>query len=281
MIEMIRWMRALAARVLHDSLLPLIDTAPSEAEIRDRCRQALDAHAEVFADGWYQPPPDGIIVAAADPPFYDRVHQPSYRPLEAWPSTLRTVGRDSLLYIYASPVHRETGIIGDVGISLYRGSDRALREHLRRVYSVTLEIIDGIESGMTLGEVARFADEITKRAGLENQVHSVSDASGVNIGHTIPWSGRSISPTDRMVLENGSASERAGLVSNARRFVNPLESSQLVDFEAFTIEPRLSAPGLPTVGFHFVVGFESGKKRVITEFEPLVDLFEMRDLLSG
>lgn len=48
-----------------------------------------------------------------------------FRPDEAWPNDAHQLQRNSLMFAYASPVHKQTGLIGDFACSLYRGSDES------------------------------------------------------------------------------------------------------------------------------------------------------------
>ena len=56
------------------------------------------------------------------------------------------------------------------------------------------------------------------------------------------------------------------------------EARTIPETGAFTVEPRLSAPGLPTVSFHIVVAFDQGRKQVISELDPLFELAGMEML---
>ncbi|MGH7870423.1 MAG: hypothetical protein ACREP9_22965, partial [Candidatus Dormibacteraceae bacterium] len=220
----------------------------------------------------------GIIVAIGNPPNYKRLEQPTYRSELAWPNPQYRMGPESLLFAYASPAHRATGLIGDLACSLYRGSDDALRTHLRNVWKITMQITQAAATGMTIAELYEQAGKLIVAGGFENNIYSVNDDASTNIGHTLPWSNEPMSRTEQYVIEHGTAGEQADLISHKRRFVSPKEMLKISGDLALTIEPRLNRPGLPTVGFHVVVAFEGREKVVITEFDSLFKLFGMKNL---
>ncbi len=220
-------------------------------------------------------PPHGVIVGIGNPPSYAGISQPSFRAEALWPATAVRMERESVTYIYSSRVQLATGLIADTGCSLYRGTDIAIRDQLRRVWDVTLQICGEVTVGMTFAELHSRAMLLIDDAGLQNNVHSVNDKALTNIGHTIPWTAEALTTRDVDVFDNGTPEQLAELVSSRRRFLNASEQLVVTDRLVFTVEPRLSAPGLPNVGFHVLVGFEYGKRSIVTEYDPLFELFEM------
>ena len=275
MIETIRQMRRTTSQTLANVLTRSMSTSPSEIEIRDLWHDELCAVDGVAKQGWYTPPPAGIIVAIADPPSYDRVEHPSYRTELTWPSSERHLSTESLLYAYASPVHLQSGIIGDIGCSLYRGHDRELRRHMHNVWTLTKRIAEAAKVGMRFSELYGQAAALIDEFGFENNIYSVHQGQATNIGHTIPWSNESMSVDERRIIETGPPQQRANLISNKRIFISQVEAARISSDIALTIEPRLSGPDLPTIGFHVAVAFTSGNKVVISELDPLFELFDM------
>jgi hypothetical protein len=274
MFDQLRRMRRLTSETLAETLRGIAREA-SESEIRDMWLERLRQTNGIVTEGWYAPPPGGVIVAAASPPHYERVNQPSFRPQAAWPSSQYFLGDESLLYAYASPVDRETGVIGDLGCSLYRGSNANLRSHLRSTWKVTMAIIEEVEVGKSFPDLYRRAMELIESEGMTNVVHSVHAGSASDIGHLIPWSDLPASRMERDVINGGSLQAVADLVSTKRRFINDTDEFVIGENVALTIEPRLRRGDLPMAGFHTVVVIEDGRKRPVLEFDPLFDLFDM------
>jgi hypothetical protein len=278
-VEELHRMRQRTSTML-EATLRVAPQRVTEAELRDAWAERLYSAPGLAARGWYAPPPEGIIVISDVAPSYERMSQASFRPPEAWPSAEVHITDDSLLYAYASPVSRETGLIGDFGCSLYRGGDAVLKDHIRNVWEVTRRIIDIARPGMTFPELYAQAMQLIEAAGLENVVHSVHAGSTSDIGHAIPWSDLPPDRFERDVLAGGSLEVMSDLVSRKRRFINATDPFVIRDDVAFTIEPRLCAPGRPMVGFHTVVGFVGGQRRALLEFESLFALFGMDYLMS-
>ncbi|MGH3545189.1 MAG: hypothetical protein ACRDPW_04625 [Mycobacteriales bacterium] len=271
----IRSLRRSAARELASVLNGVIHKRPSEVELRDAWHERLAEDSATCSEGWYMPPPHGIVLAVGDPPLFERLSAPTFRPELTWPSTRHRLGRESLLGTHSSRVHQATGTIGDIGCALYRGEDPAIRAHLRQVWHVTLRIVEEVETGMTFGQLHDRAMNILRENDLANNTYRAHAGSETNIGHTIPWSNEPIQQAERLTLATGTPEQIAELVSGKRRFISQTESLEITEDVAFTIEPRLSRPGLPPAWFHVVVGFEQGKRVVITEFEPIFDAYGM------
>lgn len=275
MIDTIRRLRRATASAFADAVEATYRNNPTEVEIRDAFHECLQSVPDTRSDGWYMPPPHGLIVGIGEPPGFERLKQASYRPESSWPSDRYRLTDNAILYWYGSPVDLDSGLIGDISCSLYRGSDNALREHMRNAWHTTIQIAKEAEAGMALAEVHERAGAIMEKSGFANIVVGVNDPTGTNIGHTIPWSNEEISADELSVLQHGSSRDVAALVSGKRRFVNAIEPMTIRDNLAFTIEPRLSAPNLPTVSFHIVVAFENGERAIISEYEPVFRVFGM------
>ncbi len=181
-----------------------------------------------------------------------------------------------MLYAYASPVDRATGLIGDLGISLYRGSNERIQRHVAHCWDVTRRIAHDAKVGMELRELYHTATAIISDQGLRNAIVSVTDADGTNIGHTIPWTDRPMTDDEASAVASGNVTRIAHAVSQARVFVNQSATTRISPGMAFTVEPRLSTGDLPAVGFHLIVGFDDdGRQEIVTEFAPLFERFDM------
>jgi hypothetical protein len=275
MFETIRRLRRATAESLAAALRPILDAHPSEVEIRDRFHAELSRTPDVTSEGWYSPPPGGLIVTVGSPPGFERLNQPSFRPAETWPSRDVQYTPESILYAYGSRVDTATGAIGDLACSLYMGTDARIHSHIRDVWEITIDLASSVELGAPISDVYRRCALLSEKAGYSNHVLSVTDPSRTNIGHTVPWTDTPLTPEESLVLRDGSPSAVADLVNGKRRFVSSVETLELSDNMLITVEPRLSRPGVPMVNFNVIAGFIDGKRVMLTDFDPLFNLFGM------
>ncbi|HEX3732312.1 MAG TPA: M24 family metallopeptidase [Mycobacteriales bacterium] len=278
LLARIRAMRRSAAEALASVLHDTRNQDPNEVELRDAWHARLAADPTTCAEGWYMPPPHGIVLALDTSPRFERLQTPTFRPESTWPSTQRHLADGSLLSVYCSRVHRATGAIGDIGCSLYRGTDPALRNHLHNIWRATSRIAEEVRLGIAFRQLYGRAMEILREHNLVNDIYSTHDGSQTNIGHTVPWSYETIRRNERLVLAGGSPQQVADLVSGRRRFISPTETLEITQDMVLTIEPRPRRPGLPPAWFHLVVGFERGRRIIVTEFEPLFETYDMQYL---
>jgi hypothetical protein len=274
-IETIRKLRRQNAQALADAVRETEAANPSEVELRDAYYRNLRAIPGTLTEGWYMPPPHGIILSIGNPPDFARAGRKSFRPDDTWPNASSRLSSESLVYAYASPVDRNTGLIGDIGCSLYRGGNPAVRQHIHSTWQVTREITEFVKPGMTFAEIFEHSEKIIAGAGMWNIAESIHDGSTTDIGHSVPWSDVEPDESEHQILEHGAAPGIADVVSHKRAFVNSRNQMIVGDNMAVTIEPRVVSAALPMASFHFVVAFESGEKQVITEFGPLLEVFEM------
>ncbi len=264
----LRSARARNAEALLGALREGDGETPSERVVADHWHRRLKATPGLLPEGWYLPPPHGIILYSHGD--LGRVQPPSFRPAETWPREDRLLTEDRWLYGYASPVDRRTGMIGDFGTTLFRTDSAEVGAHLARCWSVTTRIARSAQPGMAYRELYALAEQLIRQEGLQNIVQSVADPSSVNIGHTIPWSDGPMAAEERAALDSGEPEQVARAVSRRRLFVSAEERSPIPATGAFTVEPRLSAQGCPNVSFHLTVIFQEGRGWVDTEsFGPL------------
>lgn len=248
--------RRRAAVALHEALA----CGPgSEREVAERWVNGMRAAG--VTTFWYVPPPNGTTVLSGSCGF-GRLGLQSFRPEHAWPEDLPVTEEPATFY--TSPVS-SSGIIEDFGLTLYRGDRQEVRDHIQDVANLVAELTEFVEPGMCYADLYREARDRWEAAGLRNDIASSTDAAGTNIGHSIPFFGGGHDKRDR-------ATVAPELISKARMFVSAANTELVADTCAFTIEPRLGAPGLPVAWFHVVVTFVAGRKRVLTEFGPVFRL---------
>jgi hypothetical protein len=273
--------RKLAASCLAETLRVVLErTEPvSEQEMCAMWLAALRRHSDIFPDGWYAPPPHGMFVqfgTATDP---GRVNQTNNRVPKAWPRTDIFLDRDvGILSAYASPVDRQTGMIGDFGILLYFGRNEAVAELFRRTLTIDAQVFEQLEVGMTFAEVANQTLTGIARAGMANTIASTSDSAGTNIGHTLPAADTGWSEAEKSVIAGADWEKAAALISSRRQFLNILEETTITPTMAHTLEPRPGVPGrldLPMVNLHTAVIWRDGKKQHLTDFDELFELAGM------
>jgi hypothetical protein len=212
-----------------------------------------------------------------------RVNYKSIRPEDKWPREDVFLDiKKGIAYLFASPVDKKTGIIGDFGITIYFGKNAAIKKLLKLCYQLDQQIFDYTRVGMRFSEVTSFAEKLFTKYGLANEIISITDVSVVNIGHTIPAAYESWSKEEQSLLAKGEEDweKLKHKISNKRRFVNNNEDFLIKPGVAFTIEPRpklVAEPHLPTsLSYHTVVLFkENGEKELLTNFDKIFTLTKM------
>ena len=123
--------RALTAEIVADSLRTSEDI--TELELRDRIFGGMSAHPELYPTGWYDPPEGGVAVLFAQKPYrrleFDTLRNPQFFSSAAFRFESETVG-----ILYVSTIDRTTGMLGDIGCTLYRGRDERVKAHIRKTY---------------------------------------------------------------------------------------------------------------------------------------------------
>lgn len=276
MSSIIRRTRRLAVEALASTIQVVLqgDAPPSEPDFRDAWLRELRRAQALLPDGWYTPPPHGLTVLIAQPPAYEILRSPSIRGQETWPSRDRRWDPECIVYAYASPVDATTGLFGDLAVVLYAGSNEKVARHVQDCRRLALDIAERAAIGMPFA--ALYADAVNhmQQRGYANHIVSATDPAGTNIGHTVPHTETGRTPRD--VLGDVEADKLSAGISAARVFVSPVETRPIEPGVVLTIEPRMSAPGLPTVGFHFLVAFhEGGSSEVIDELQPAEDAYRL------
>ncbi len=255
-----------------ECLARILDEADrlSEKECAEKIRAALAANPELYPEGWYRPPPGGIAVLAADDKNFDRLKFDSLRKETYWPRDDIRITPESIVLVYASPVHKAQAAIGDIARTHYRGTNPRYREHLRAAQDVLKEIADFAAPGKTFSDLCSYARVLFEKSRLTNDRALLTtrpeDAPVLNLGHTLPWTFDS-DPAPGHAAKDKDMLSLFDSISKARIFVNSNVSFEIPKTCAFTIEARLESlddPSLPNNMWHMIVTFINGRKEVYT-----------------
>ncbi len=288
-LEVCRYTRFVTSEALLTTLQQVLQeyTRPSETILRDTWRSALQAYKTLSSDGWYMPPPHGISVLFGTTDEKSRVNYISLRPESMWPKKNIYLEKDTdFAYLYASPVDKQTGIIGDFGMSLYFGKDSIIQKHLQHCLQINKEIAEFIQVGMPFSEVYTFALATIKHNKLFNHVTSTTDPAGQDIGHTIPASYEDWTDEETKLLESGQEQweEIKNMISQKRKFISLEEKLTFQKGMAVTIEPRLTDknnPDISMASFHTILLIhKNGVKELLTNFDPIFKIAGMDYMLS-
>jgi hypothetical protein len=278
-LSIVQRTRRIAADALTDALHHSLEA--SELAIRDRWIQTIGKTTSLCSEGWYQPPPTGACILIGHPADgFARLNYDSLRNPAIWSRDDIFLRDDSLIYAYASPFDRDTGLIGDIGLTLYRGNDQSIRDYLSTCLEVTARIARFAEVGMELRELFSYALHQIELADLSNQTSSTRSGMA-NIGHTIPWSYEEYSDEAKQCLERGNARDIRDSISNARVSINDSATLRIQPTMAFTVEPQVASSTAPLCSYHVIVAFSEGKKITAPSFASLFKAFEMDNYMSA
>jgi hypothetical protein len=269
--------RRLATQALAD-VLTHSGPGAGEAGLVEQWRDRLQAAGRFRPDGWYVPPPHGMSILIGESPAYDRVDFATLRAKGQWPDPGIRLSDASVLCAYASPIDRtRPGLISDVGVTLYRGDDAAAHDHLARCLAIIAVVVRQIDVGMTFARVDALLQEQIDRTGvaLSNRIWSPTDSTGVNIGHTMPWSYEEPTVQELALLTGDDDEARSTCISRKRQFVNAASSFEIPPTVVFSIEPRLASPGCPTPFFHCIVVFRDSERSVVSGYRQLFDALDV------
>jgi hypothetical protein len=279
-ITVVQRTRGIAAVALADALRSRYE-APSERAICDRWTQTIGETTSLCPEGWYQPPPGGACILIGHPEDrFARMHYDSLRNSDTWSRNDILLRDDSLIYAYASPIDRGTGLIGDIGLTLYRGAEQSIRDHLSTCLEVTTRIACFAEVGMELRELFNYAQRQLEAVDLRNQASSTGSGTA-NIGHTIPWTYEGYSDEAKNCLELGNARDVRNMISRQRVSINGSAALRIQPTMAFTVEPQIASPTAPLCSYHVIVAFSDAKKLLLHSFESLFKDFAMDDYMHA
>lgn len=286
-LEICKNTREIAANTLYTVLSTVLKSNKkiSEAKFRDLWLKELQKHPAILSSGWYDPPPHGLIVLFGTDANPARLDFTSVRSQEWWPRDDVFLDKKSgVLFLYASPVDKQTGIIGDFELTLYLGSKTDIQNHLNQNLTIIQQIVSFIDVGKSFADITVFANISLEKNGLTNNIISTSDPTAVNIGHSIPFSCEEPTQDEIRVLREANTKTVANMISNKRVFVNNAEQFMVRPGMAFTIEPRSKVKRKPHIclaGYHTIVLIkENGEKELLTNFDKLFQLTKM-DYMIG
>lgn len=277
--------RKIAADSLVVALRDLLkkDKPISEVNLRDRWLLEMRKHNTIFPDGWYTPPPHGIGVLFATDENIERANFTTLRKKGYWPRDDVFLDRkNGLVMIYASPVDKATGTIGDFGCNIYFGKNKKIIDHIQTVYNTVQSIFAQVSLGMTFSMLFQLEYAVFEKHGLTNEGWvSVNDPTGINVGHSIPF----LNEEEIEKLHTRKNWEKlATIISKKRKFINAVEKTIITPGMAFTIEPRVRSlvdTKLPTIYFHTIVlVHENGEKELLANFDKIFKLVGM-DYMVG
>lgn len=280
--------RAIAAEALYSVLLNTKNkwNELTEASIRDLWMAEMRKNSAITPDGWYIPPPHGIgvILANDQERNYSRFNYASLRNPESWPQDhSKFLFPGAIMYAYASPVDKQTGIFGDFGVTLYFGNDEQIHAYTRRIYTLNEEIINSITVGQEFNQISTFASKKYQEFGLTNAITSSTDPVGINLGHTNPFIQIDLS-APFFSGNNNDWRDYCQRISTKRIFINSQEKTIVEPGMVFSIEPRAidrMHPELPMTSFHVLVAIKpDGSKEIITNFAKLFELAGMKGLYA-
>lgn len=280
--------RKIAADSLYAALKSLLGKeGVSEAGLRDRWLSEMNKYDTIFSEGWYSPPPYGIaILFGTDTDnATSRLNCENFRPEGVWPRDDVFLNRkNGIVYAYASPVDRKTGIIGDFGMTVYLGNNQAIQNHLKTCYEMNRYVFDSVKTGKKFSEIYGFAERFMVQHGLNNKITSTSDPAGTNIGHTVPGLSERWTEEEQKILESEKMEGVKRIISAKRKFVSSIESFEAMNGMAVTVEPRPRVndrPEIPMMSYHTIILIhENGKSELLTGFDSIFRLTKMDYMLK-
>jgi hypothetical protein len=256
----------------------------SELDIARHLKQITANHAKTFDSGWYSPPPNGIGVLLGCLDNLTRLDFDSLRKLENWPKNDYFFERETVGLIYMSPIDRTSGMIGDFGLTLYRGKNQAVRRQLKLAYKITSLMAEHATVGMKLRDLFEFGQKtLTDNGAISGRMFLINDPSDINFGHTVPWSYEMPTGEEQQTIDSGDFNQIKELISSKRVYINRDENFRIPKTCAFTIEPRvvtIDESGQPRLAyFHIMVAFKNGQK-IVSGFDSIFAKLDMNYILA-
>jgi hypothetical protein len=263
-------------------------THPSEAKIRDMWLFELKKNKEILEEGWYSPPPHGIAVlmGSDNDGENNRINYKSLRPNQKWPrDDVCFDTNNNIIFAYASPIHKQYGIIGDFGITLYFGSNPEIKKHLALSYTIVQKVYEYVKPGFTFSQITRYQKQLIHSNGLNNEIECKTNPSlSDDVGHSIPFIMETPTKNESEIIKSENQKDINKIISEKRIFIRASEDMVIRPGMAFTIEPRpraINNPKIPMVSFHTICAIrEDGRKELFTNFTDLFDFAGMSYLNS-
>jgi len=215
----------------------------------------------------------GISVLAEEKDNLGRLLFDSLRKETFWPSD-NIITKDSLLFVYCSPVDRKTALFGDIGVTLYAGQDPLIQNHLQKALGVLYDVAEYTQPGMEFKEICDYAQKVFKDKNVNNDraLLLTTGKDEFNLGHTVPFSHEMPSEDEQSVINSGNFEKIRDLISHKRIYLGPEEQFKIPETCAFTVEARLEDndnENCPNNFFHLIVCFDNGVKTIHMNYEPV------------
>src|SRR3989344_9075286 len=250
----------------------------SEIEIHKLILSGMSVRENIFPSGWYAPPPSGTSVLFDEKPFerlrYDSLRNPVY-----WPNETSTFNKETVGSIYFSPVDKKTGMMGDIGFTIYKGENEEIKHHLKNVYASVFKIAKHLDVGMKVSDLCSFAENLFRNKFTKTKWTTISSDpnQSINLGHSITGSYESnFAPGNTFEeIKETLRTKRINLINT--------ENYKIPATCAFIVEARLedsNKPYLPSAYFQFIVCFDNGKKTIIESFNKIFKTVGMDYMLT-
>lgn len=257
----------------------------SEKQLAEAWAEQLNKDNKIYHSGWYVPPPLGIGILFGQPTDYSRTKYDNLRKEEFSPQNEVRFSSESAAMIYASPVNKADGIMGDFGLTVYTGSNTNVREHLKTGLAIVEKTAEFAQVGMEFREVNNYSQKLLKEHDLNNDRTAGYTAKiPKSIGHTIPFTYELPNEKERAVIRNEEFDALKELLRTKRVNLDAEEKFKIPTTVAFTTEIRAESnhnPNLPNAFFHLIVTFAGGKKEILANFNEVFQALKMDYIKSG
>lgn len=244
--------RRLCAAAFERTLVTLFGRrSVTEIAFRDAWLTEISSSMEMTKDGWYSPPLKGASVLAAPSTSAARLRFRSLRDPLSFPSDQLVNWQDGFLYVYCSNLSTETRFPGDFSLTLYFGRDDGILRYFRTAHEAARTLALQSLELVTSAQVFQLGQELLSRNNLVNTVHSVTDVSPLDFGHSL----HRVQDHLRISRDELSPNVRQH-VSGSRRFINAVTDWSLSEVDAYTIEPQIipsNDSDLPKVSVHYLL----------------------------
>ncbi|HVF69484.1 MAG TPA: hypothetical protein VNA13_02865 [Xanthomonadales bacterium] len=288
-LEICKQTRNIAADSLYKVLKKLLasNESISEVMLRDEWLSEMRKNINIFPDGWYLPPPHGMIVLFADEDQVERFDYKNARWESSWArDDIFMNKQNGIIFCYASPVDKETGMIGDFALTMYFGNNPEIKDLLKFCLKIDTDTFNYAQIGMKIYDITSFTTQQMHKNGMTNDAIAINDKADINIGHSIPAAYEEWTAEEKKILSNGMNdwTTTKDMIAKKRYYINNVESLVIKPGTAFTIEPRprlISKPHLPAaINYHTIAFFkENGEKELLTGFNELFKLLGMEYML--
>lgn len=287
-LKLIKQIRKIATKTLYKTIqLSLPSSKPvSEVDLHSSWLKELQKYKEIFPEGWYLPPPNGIAVLLAPENNPARLDFKSLRKKHNWPrKDIFLDKKHGLAFLYSSPIGM-TGILGDIEVTLYFGKNKEIKEYLKLYFRILQKIVEQIKVGKTtFKDLFDYSEFLFDKYNLENAIVSMTDPTSDNIGHSIPFVDESMTTEEKKILAGKDWVAACKMVCNKRLFLNSIQDTIIQPNMAFTIEPGVKIKGrddMPFIAFHTMVLIDKkGKIEWIRGFDEIFKLASMDYLLKA